>query len=134
MAKITAIEGIGPANAEKLAQAGIRSVEGLLKKCATRSGRKDVAEASGVSEGVILDWTNMADLFRVKGVSSQYAELLKAAGVDTIKELRTRNATNLHGKMLEVNEAKKLVRQPPALSQVEGFIAHASQLEPVITH
>ena len=134
MAKITDIEGIGPANAEKLAKAGIKTVEGLLKACATKAGRKQTAETTGVAEGTILEWTNMADLFRVKGVSSQYAELLKAAGVDTVKELRTRNAANLYAKMKEVNEAKKLVRQIPAQSQVEGFVARAAELEPVITH
>lgn len=134
MAKITDIEGIGPASAEKLGQAGIKTVEGLLKVCASKSGRKSTAEATGISESVLLEWTNMADLFRVKGVSSQYAELLKASGVDTVKELRNRNAANLHKKMKEVNAEKNLVRQVSSLSQVEGFIAFAKELAPAITH
>lgn len=134
MAKITEIEGIGPANAEKLGKAGIRTVEGLLKTCASKSGRKSTAAATGIVESTILEWTNMADLFRVKGISSQYSELLKAAGVDTVKELRNRNAANLHAKISEVNAAKNLVRQVASLSQVEGFIASAKGLEPVITH
>ena len=134
MATITDIEGIGPANAEKLGKAGIKTVEGLLKACATKSGRKSTAETTGVSESTILEWTNMADLFRVKGIASQYAELLKAAGVDTVKELRNRNAANLHKKIGEVNEEKKLVRQVASLSQVERFIASAKELAPVITY
>ncbi|MEM7657303.1 MAG: DUF4332 domain-containing protein, partial [Bacteroidota bacterium] len=131
MAKITEIEGIGPANAEKLAKAGIKSVEGLLKACAAKPGRKSTAATTGIAESTILEWTNMADLFRIKGVSSQYAELLKAAGVDTVKELRNRNAANLHAKMKEVNDAKSLVRQVASPSQVEGFVAQAKELDPV---
>ncbi|MDX1906876.1 MAG: DUF4332 domain-containing protein [Bacteroidia bacterium] len=134
MAKITDIEGIGPASAEKLSQAGIRTVEGLLKACAAPSGRKKVAEASGLDEKQILRWTNMADLFRIKGVAAQYAELLEAAGVDTIKELRNRNAENLHAKMKEINSEKKLVRQLPSVAQVERFVQDAKTLEPSVSY
>ena len=134
MAKIADIEGIGPSNAEKLAKAGVKTVEGLLKAGATPKGRKDIAAASGIKEGTILDWTNMADLFRIKGVSSQYAELLKGAGVDTVKEMRNRNPENLHVKMKEVNEAKKMVRQLPSASQVAAMVEQAKSLEPVITY
>lgn len=134
MAKIADIEGIGPAYAEKLSKAGIKTTQGLLKACASKSGRKNVAEKSGISEKMILEWTNMADLFRIKGVSTQYSELLEAAGVDTVKELRNRNAANLHAKMKETNDEKKLVRQVPSLSQVESFISQAKELEPMITY
>ena len=134
MAKISEIEGIGPAYAEKLAKAGIKTVNGLLKSGATKKGRKELAAATGFNEKTILEWTNMADLFRVRGVSSQYAELLKAAGVDTVKELRTRNAANLHAKMEEVNNEKNLVRQVASLTQVERFIQHAKGLAPVMTY
>lgn len=134
MAKISEIEGIGPAYAEKLANAGIKTVNGLLKAGATKKGRKALAESTGFNETTILEWTNMADLFRVRGVSSQYAELLKAAGVDTVKELRTRNAANLHAKMKEVNGEKKLVRQVASLTQVERFIQHAKGLEAIMTY
>merc|ERR1711916_104627 len=113
--KITDIEGIGPAFAEKLAKANIRSVEKLLETGSNKSGRKTIANASGVDEGKVLDWVNMADLFRVKGITGQFAELLKAAGVDTIKELRNRNASNLHTKLVEVNTEKKLTRVVPSL-------------------
>lgn len=135
MAKnIVEIEGIGPAYAEKLAGAGIKTVEGLLEAGATKAGRKKIAEDSGISEKVILTWVNMADLFRIKGVASQFAELLKAAGVDTVKELRTRNPENLHAKLVEVQEEKKITRAVPGLSQVADYIEQAKNLEPVITY
>jgi predicted flap endonuclease-1-like 5' DNA nuclease len=134
MAKIADIEGIGPAYSEKLAAAGITTTNALLKACADKKGRKAVAESTGISEKMILDWTNMADLFRVKGVSTQYAELLEAAGVDTVKELRNRNAANLHAKMKEVNDEKKLVRQLPGVTMVERYVEHAKTLEPIITY
>ncbi|WP_194974625.1 DUF4332 domain-containing protein [Aquiflexum lacus] len=131
---ITMIEGIGPVYKEKLANAGISTVEALLSKGASKKGRKEIAEASGIGEGVILDWVNMADLFRVNGIASQFAELLKAAGVDTVKELRTRNPENLHKALTETNETKKLTRTVPALSKVEDFINQAKHLDPVVTH
>lgn len=134
MATITDIEGIGPVFKEKLAAAGVATVESLLKKGATKSGRKAIAEASGLDEGRILDWVNMADLFRVKGVASQFAELLKATGVDTVKELRNRNADNLHAALTKTNEEKKLTRVVPALSRVQDFIAQAKELIPVVTY
>ena len=132
--KITDIEGIGPSFAEKLALANIKSVEGLLDAGKSKTGRKDIAKASGLDEKKILVWVNMADLFRIKGVSSQNAELLKASGVDTIKELRTRKPENLHAKMIEVNTQKNLVRQVASLGQVEGFVAAAKELAPMVTH
>lgn len=132
--KITDIEGIGPAFAEKLANANIRSVGKLLESGSTKSGRKSIAEASGVDEGKVLDWVNMADLFRVKGIAGQFAELLKASGVDTIKELRNRNAANLHAKLAEVNQAKKLTRVVPSQKMVEKFIDQAKQLDPKVTY
>ena len=132
--KITEIEGIGPAYQEKLAAAGVKTVEGLLELGASKSGRKKIAEDSGLDESQILVWVNMADLFRIKGVASQFAELLKAAGVDTVKELRTRNAENLYGKLVEVQEEKKITRTVPALSQVTDFVEQAKKLEPMVTY
>jgi len=135
MAKtITDIEGIGPAYKEKLALAGVTTVEKLLEHGASKSGRKKIAEASGLEEGKILDWVNMADLFRIKGIASQFAELLKASGVDTVKELRNRNAANLKEKLDAVNEEKKLSKSVPSLSMIEGFVAQAKELEPVVTY
>lgn len=132
--KITEIEGIGPVFEEKLAGAGVKTVEGLLDAGATKAGRKKLAADSGLDEGKILDWVNMADLFRIKGIASQFAELLKAAGVDTVKELRNRNAENLHAKLVEVQEEKKITRTVPALSQVTDFVEQAKALDPIVTY
>ncbi len=131
---ITSIEGIGPVNQEKLAHAGIKTVASLLEKGASKKGRKEIAQASGLDEGKILDFVNMADLFRINGIASQFAELLKASGVDTVKELRNRNPENLHQALSETNEKKKLTRVVPALSQIQDFIEQAKELDPVVTH
>lgn len=132
--QITMIESIGPVYKEKLAAAGVSTVEGLLEKGASKSGRKAIAEASGVDEGKILNWVNMADLFRIKGVASQFAELLKAAGVDTVKELRNRNPENLHAALVKTQEEKGLTKAVPALSRIEAFVAEAKELEPMVTY
>lgn len=131
---ITAIEGIGEVFKGKLAEAGVSTVESLLEKGASKSGRKAIAAASGIDEGKILDWVNMADLFRINGVASQFAELLKAAGVDTVKELRTRNPENLHAALVKTQEEKGLSKAVPALSKVEDFISQAKALDPIVTH
>ncbi len=132
--KIAEIEGVGPVYAEKLASAGIKSVEALLEEGASKSGRKKIAEETGIDESKILKWVNHSDLFRIKGVGPEFAELLEAAGVDTVKELRNRNAENLHAKLEEVQAEKKLTRVIPALSRVEDFIAQAKVLPPVVTY
>lgn len=132
---ISNIEGIGPAYAEKLQKGGVRSVTALLKQGCTRKGRKQIAENTGIDESLILKWVNMADLYRVNGVGSEYAELLEKAGVDTVKELRNRNAENLHQKMKEVNSTgRALVRQLPGLKMVEKWVAEAKKLEPMVTY
>ncbi len=132
--KIVEIEGIGPVFADKLSKAGVVTVENLLDKGATRTGRKNIAETSGIDEGKVLDWVNMADLFRIKGIGPQYSELLKAAGVDTVKELRNRNADNLHAKLVEVQAEKKITRAVPALKQVVKFVDQAKNLPPIVTY
>jgi predicted flap endonuclease-1-like 5' DNA nuclease len=129
------IEGVADAKAAKLAKAGIRSVEKLLAAGATPKGRKAIAEASGLKEENILTWVNHADLFRIKGVAGQYAELLEAAGVDTVAELAKRKPANLHEALLGANRGKKkLVRQPPALGMVERWVAEAKTLPKVVKH
>jgi predicted flap endonuclease-1-like 5' DNA nuclease len=128
MTKLSIIEGIGEAYQKKLNTAGVASVEALLDTGATPKGRKDLAEKSGISEALVLKWVNHADLFRVKGIGAQYADLLEAAGVDTVVELGKRKPDNLTKKMEEVNEAKKLVRKLPVLSQVEDWVNQAKQL------
>jgi predicted flap endonuclease-1-like 5' DNA nuclease len=132
--KIDEIEGIGPAYREKLAGAGIKTTDDLLDKCADAKGRKATADSSGLSEKHLLNWSNKADLMRISGIGPQFSELLEAAGVDTVKELRHRNAENLATKMGEVNEQKKLARTSPATSVVEGWIADAKKTDPKITY
>ncbi len=132
--KIEDIEGIGPIYGEKLAAIDITTVEALLEAGASKPGRKKLSDDSGIEEWRILDWVNMADLFRIHGVASQFAELLKAADVQTVKELRTRNPENLHAKLVEVFEEKNITRAVPALSQVEDYIEQAKKLEPLVTY
>jgi predicted flap endonuclease-1-like 5' DNA nuclease len=134
MPSIDAIEGIGPKIATKLRKAGIRTTEALLKRGATRKGRKDLAEATGLSDKQILEWVNRADLMRVKGIGSEYSDLLEAAGVDTVKELRRRNSATLTSKMAELNEKKKLVRRLPTEGMVERWVDHAKSLEPAVKY
>ncbi|MGD2205719.1 MAG: DUF4332 domain-containing protein [Anaerolineae bacterium] len=134
MAKLTTIEGIGAVYAEKLKEAGIRNTEGLLEAGKTPKGRQVLAETSGIRRALILKWVNRADLFRVKGVGEEYADLLESAGVDTVPELARRNAEALYAKLREVNEAKKLVRKLPTLDQVRGWIAQAKALPRVIAY
>ena len=132
--KIIDIEGVGEAYAEKLTAAGINKVSELLEKCAAAKGRKELAEATGISEKLILRWTNHADLFRINGVGPQFAELLEAAGVDTVKEFRHRVAANLQPKLVEVNEAKNICNRVPAVSEIEKMVAQAKELEPMVTY
>jgi predicted flap endonuclease-1-like 5' DNA nuclease len=134
MAAIDAIEGIGVKNATTLRKARIRTTEALLKTGATRKGRKDLAEATGFSEHQILGWVNRADLFRVKGVGEEYSDLLEAIGVDTVKELRSRNPSSLLAKMADTNEKKRLVRRLPTESMVARWVSHAKELAPMVEH
>ncbi|HFE48471.1 MAG TPA: DUF4332 domain-containing protein [Chromatiaceae bacterium] len=128
MAKLSEIEGIGETYQAKLQEAGIKSIEALLDQGCEKKARKELAEKTGISEKLVLNWVNRADLSRVKGVSTQYADLLECAGVDTVPELAQRRPDNLHKKMLEVNEEKKLVRRPPSASEVEKWVAQAKEL------
>jgi predicted flap endonuclease-1-like 5' DNA nuclease len=132
--KIEEIEGIGPANGEKLRAAGIANTDALLERCCTKSGRKSITEETGISAALILKWVNMADLFRISGVAGEYAELLECAGVDTVKELATRNADNLAVKLSEVNDEKKLTRHPPNDAAVKDWIEQAKSLPAKIEH
>lgn len=128
MAKLMEIEGIGEVYEEKLKEAGIGSVEELLEVCATPKGRDALSDKTGISGKLILEWANHADLFRIDGVGSEYADLLEEAGVDTVPELAQRKAENLCQRMKEINEAKDLVRRLPSESQVAGWIEQAKKL------
>lgn len=132
--RIDEIEGIGPANKEKLSAAGVTNTDQLLEKAASKAGRKALAAETGIDEKRILTFVNLADLMRVKGIGRQFAELLQAAGVDTIKELRTRKAANLASAVAATNAEKNLAKTVPSESQIEGFIEAAKALEPTVTH
>lgn len=134
MPSIDAIEGIGPKFATKLRKARIRTTEGLLKQGATRTGRKNLAAATGFTAEQILEWVNRADLMRVKGIGEEYSELLEASGVDTVKELKNRKPANLHSKMVSINETKRLVRRLPTEQMVAKWIAHAMKLPAVVKY
>ena len=134
MAKIIDVEGIGKAYAEKLAGAGLRTVEALLKAGASPQGRDALAEETGISKKLILEWVNLADLFRIKGVGEEYSDLLEEAGVDTVPELAQRNAENLYAKLQEVNAEKELVRRLPTQSQVADWIQQAKTMSRVVTY
>ena len=131
---VISIEGIGKVYAEKLHTVNIYHTSDLLRIGATPQGRRDLAEKTGISHELILEWVNLADLFRVKGIGEEYSDLLEEAGVDTVVELSHRNAANLHTKMLEVNEAKRLVRRMPSLASVEAWVKEAKTLPRVVEY
>ena len=132
--KIDEIEGIGPSYAEKLTAAKITNTDRLLAECGNAKGRKAVSEATGISEGSLLSWANMADLLRISGVGKQFAELMHAAGVDTIKELRQRNAENLAEAMTKINAEKKLTKGSTNADAVGKWIEQAKKMDPKISH
>ena len=134
MASISNIEGIGETYAEKLKAIGIATTEALLKQGATPQGRQEIAERSGISPTLILEWVNLSDLFRIKGIGEEYSDLLEEAGVDTVVELAQRNPENLFKNLAEVNAAKKLVRRLPTQKQVADWVAQAKELPRVVTH
>jgi predicted flap endonuclease-1-like 5' DNA nuclease len=132
MSDVIDVEGIGKVYGKKLKDAGISTTDALLEQGATRAGRQKIAKDTGISDALILRWVNHVDLFRIKGVQKQYAELLEAAGVDSIPELAQRDPAHLHPKLGEVNADKKLVRKLPTQSQVAGWVAEAKTLPRVI--
>ncbi len=134
MAKLTDIEGIGEVYMGKLQARGITSIEQFLEAGSTKKGRDTLATECGISPDLILKWLNRADLSRIKGISTQYSDLLEIAGVDTVPELAQRRPDNLHAKMKEVNDQKHHVRQLPTESQVADWVAQAKQLPRVIQY
>ena len=131
---IADVEGIGPAYAGKLAEAGVNTVDDLLGRGGTKAGREQIAAASGVSETLVLEWVNHADLMRVDGVGSEYSDLLEAAGVDSVVELSQRNAANLTAALATANEQRSLVRRLPTESEVARWSEHAGTLDRAIHH
>jgi predicted flap endonuclease-1-like 5' DNA nuclease len=134
MASVIDIEGIGEIYSQKLHEAGVATTEELLEQGATPNGRKELADKTGISDRLILKWVNRADLFRVQGIGEQYSDLLAAAGVETVLELAQRRADHLHQKMVETNEAKKLVRVVPGPEQVADWVKQAHKLPRVVSY
>ncbi len=134
MTKILEIEGVGESYAAKLAQAGIGSVEKLLAAGGTPKGRKELAEKTGISDALILRWVNHADLFRIKGIASEYSELLEVAGVDTVVELSKRKPENLYAKIVEVNTEHKKVRKLPTQAQIADWVKQAGELPRMVSY
>jgi predicted flap endonuclease-1-like 5' DNA nuclease len=134
MGSVIDVEGIGEVYGAKLKEAGIATTAALLKEGATPAGRKKIAKETGISHALILRWINHVDLFRIKGVQKQYAELLEASGVDSVPELAQRDPAHLQPKMTSVNEKKKLVRKLPTLDQVADWVAQAKKLPRTITY
>lgn len=132
--KIIEVEGIGEAYARKLEDVGIKTTDNLLERAGTPKGRTKLAEETGISGKLILKWANHADLFRIKGVAGQFAELLEAAGVDTVKEFRHRVAANLEPKLLEINDQKHLCGRVPSVVELQRMIDQAKELEPAIEY
>jgi len=128
------VEGIGEVYAGKLKEVGVDTPQALLERGATPQGRKELAEAADISQQLILEWVNHVDLYRISGVGSEYADLLEAAGVDTVVELAQRNPSNLFEKLNEVNAEKKLVRKLPTLTQVEDWVAQAKGLPRMVSY
>lgn len=128
------IEGIGPYYAKLLGVAGITTTEHLLQAGATRRGRMELARKTGISGKLLLKWVNMSDLLRVRGVAGQYAELLDAAGVDTVPELCSRDAASLAAALSAVNSKRQLVRTLPNDNRVGGWIEHARSLRTVVSY
>jgi len=134
MAKLEKVEGIGAIYAQKLREAGVASTNALLKQGATPKGRQEIAQKADVSGKLVLEWVNHVDLFRIKGVSEEYADLLEEGGVDTVPELAQRNPGHLYQKLVAVNQEKKLVRKMPNQAQVGDWVEQAKGLPRVITY
>src|SRR3990170_940848 len=126
-------KGIGETHAKQLKKLGISTNYGLLERGRTPKGRQEIAKKSGISEKLILEWVNQADLFRLKGVGEEYSDLLESAGVDTVVELAHQEAENLYEKLVAVNQEKKLVRKLPTLEQVKSWVEQAKKLPRVVT-
>ncbi len=128
------IEGIGTTYGSRLREIGIVNPQALLERGATRKGRSEIAEQTAIPESLILKWVNQVDLFRVKGIGSEYAEILEVAGVDTVLELAQRNPENLYNKLNQINSEHQRVRQLPGINQVEDWIKQAKELPRILSY
>ena len=133
--KIEDVEGIGPSNGGKLSAAGIATTDDLLAQGAKPGGRDRLAESTGISGKLILEWVNHVDLMRLDGVGSEYSDLLEATGVDSPAELAQRNPANLATTIQEVVAARPtIVRRAPSESMIEGWIEQARKLPKIVEH
>lgn len=133
--RIEDIEGIGPVNAAKLQEAGVRTTDDLLAKGGPRAGRDGLAASTGISPKLLLEWVNLADLLRINGVGQEISDLLEAAGVDSPAELAQRNAANLATTFAELDAARpNVVRRVPSEAVVAGWIEQAKTLPPAVEH
>jgi predicted flap endonuclease-1-like 5' DNA nuclease len=133
--RIEEVEGIGKAYAEKLAAAGITSTDDLLEQGAKPGGRRSIEAATGIDGDLILEWVNHVDLMRIKGVGSEYSDLLEAAGVDSPAELAQRNAANLANTVQEVVAARpSIVRRIPTENEIQDWIDQSKKLPKVVEH
>jgi predicted flap endonuclease-1-like 5' DNA nuclease len=132
MASITAIESMEHRDATKLRKAGIRTTEALLKSAATRTGRRRLSRETGLPEADILAWANRADVMRIRGIGSEYADLLEATGVDTIRALRRRNPDRLLEAMTETNLRRRVIRRLPTDGMVRRWVDEAQETEPLV--
>lgn len=132
--KIEEVEGIGPEYGQKLRDVDIQTTEDLLRRCGDKQGREGVSTETGISEKHLLEWVNLSDLMRINGVGEEFADLLEEAGVDTVKELRNRNAENLAEAMAEVNEKKNLTDRVPSAETVQKWVNEAKTLDPAVSH
>jgi predicted flap endonuclease-1-like 5' DNA nuclease len=132
--KIIDVEGIGPTYAAKLQEAGVQTTDDLLERGAQPKGRAELEQATGISHGLILEWVNHVDLYRIEGIGSEYSDLLEEAGVDTVVELGKRVPANLAAKLAEINAAKNLVRHVPGEEVCAGWIAQAQKLPRVVEY
>jgi len=130
MARIDQVAGISHKDATKLRKAGVRTSMGLIEAAADRKGRVDLAASTGIDQKDIQQWVSHSDLLRVKGVGAEYAELLVAAGVDTLRDLRRRNPTALLAKIIGLNGNVRVVQRLPTESMVEVWIEVAKDLDP----
>jgi predicted flap endonuclease-1-like 5' DNA nuclease len=134
MKHINEIEGVGAAYSEKLEAAGIKTVEALLQAAASPKGRQELESKTGIGHHHLLRWVNQADLFRIQGVARQYAELLEAAGVDSVLELAQRRPEHLHTKLVELNEKHHHVKAVPTAQQVKKWVEEAKALPRVVEY
>lgn len=132
MARIDQVAGVDHKQATKLRKAGVRTSKRLIEEAATRRGRTELSKSTGLSPGDLQSWVHHADLLRVRGVGAEYAELLVAAGVDTLRDLRRRNPTALLAKIIGLNGSHRVVERLPTEGMVEGWIESAGELEPSI--